>query len=292
MSWTKGRDERYRLERHPDGARFRDAAASFLTATEVENNLVVGIATRLAADPDAARAAYLATVALAGAGDVIGAVVRTPPFVAIVTNLPLDAVPVVVEGLATELPELPGIFGPRVVANAFAEHWSDRTGARVEPDVMLPEYVLERVVAQHAPGYARAPAAAEHEQVYEWTRRFVAELGVDGIDGFLGLARQALDADRVALWDDDGPVTMAAAIGDTPTGARMGLVYTPQDKRRRGYASACVAALCQQMLDRGKRFCALNADASNPASNAVYRKVGFRAGEIRQELRFFYAGEG
>ena len=48
------------------------------------------------------------------------------------------------------------------------------------------------------------------------------------------------------------------------------------EHRGRGYASGCVAALSQAMLDRGKRFCALYTDLSNPISNKIYQNVGYR----------------
>jgi uncharacterized protein len=72
-------------------------------------------------------------------------------------------------------------------------------------------------------------------------------------------------------------VCMAVAHGRTPRGARIGYVYTPPERRRRGYAGACVAALSQQLLDSGLDFCVLYADLSNPTTNALYQSMGYRA---------------
>jgi uncharacterized protein len=53
-------------------------------------------------------------------------------------------------------------------------------------------------------------------------------------------------------------------------------VYTPPELRGRGYASACVAALTQQLLDSGRRFVFLFTDLANPTSNSIYQTVGYR----------------
>jgi hypothetical protein len=65
------------------------------------------------------------------------------------------------------------------------------------------------------------------------------------------------------------------AHGRTPKGARVGYVYTPPESRGRGYASACVAALSQGLLDGGVEFCVLYTDLSNPTSNAIYTRLGY-----------------
>ena len=274
-----------RLRRHADGAALLDSAARWLADTEIENNQIIGIADRLRdAAPDEPTP-YLATVEDA-AGETIGAVLRTPPFVAVVTSLPEAAWELVVEDLWRADPGLPGVFGPAEAVDRFAALWTARTGTRVVPDAELQEYVLEEVSPCAAPGGMRAPTADEHALALEWTARFAEDLELTEGEGLAALMRRALAADGLRLWDDDGPVSMAAAAGETPSGARIALVYTPPDLRCRGYAAACVAALCAERLAAGKRYCFLNADAANPASNAAYRNVGFRPGPVRQEIRF------
>jgi predicted GNAT family acetyltransferase len=83
-------------------------------------------------------------------------------------------------------------------------------------------------------------------------------------------------AGRLFLWEDDAPVAMAVASGPTRRGARVGYVYTPPEKRRRGYATALVAALSTRLLEEGFAFCVLYTDLANPTSNAIYARVGYR----------------
>jgi predicted GNAT family acetyltransferase len=68
---------------------------------------------------------------------------------------------------------------------------------------------------------------------------------------------------------------MCGTSRSTPNGSRIGPVYTPPDLRRRGYASAVVAAASQAQLDAGARFCFLFTDLANPTSNRIYQAIGY-----------------
>ena len=91
------------------------------------------------------------------------------------------------------------------------------------------------------------------------------------------------DADRwlarrgrsLHLWEDGDVVSLAGTGGRTPNGIRIGPVYTPPDARRRGYASALVAAISQEALDAGCRFCFLFTDLANPTANHIYQAIGY-----------------
>ena len=78
------------------------------------------------------------------------------------------------------------------------------------------------------------------------------------------------------VWEDDSVTSMAAAMDPTPTGVRIGYVYTPPEARGRGYASILVAELSQLYLDRGRSLCFLYTDMANPTSNAIYQRIGYR----------------
>lgn len=63
--------------------------------------------------------------------------------------------------------------------------------------------------------------------------------------------------------------------GLTPTGIRIGPVYTPPEHRGAGYASNLVAAASQRQLDAGRSFVFLFTDLANLTSNHVYEALGF-----------------
>ena len=79
------------------------------------------------------------------------------------------------------------------------------------------------------------------------------------------------------LWlDGVQPVSMALRTRPTRRGCAVGGVYTPPELRRKGYASACVAALSQHLLDQGYQFCTLFTDLANPTSNRIYLQIGYQ----------------
>ena len=67
---------------------------------------------------------------------------------------------------------------------------------------------------------------------------------------------------------------------------RVGLVYTPPEHRRHGYAAACTAAVSQAALDAGAACCVLYTQLSNPQSNAIYRRLGYEPIQETVHYRF------
>ena len=49
----------------------------------------------------------------------------------------------------------------------------------------------------------------------------------------------------------------------------------PEMLQEKGYATACVAGVCREILKSGYEFCTLYTDLSNPTSNSIYMKIGF-----------------
>ena len=71
-------------------------------------------------------------------------------------------------------------------------------------------------------------------------------------------------------------MSFAGAVASSPGITRVGPVYTPPEHRRRGYATALVAAWTSELLRRGARRCMLFTDHANPTSNSIYQAVGYR----------------
>jgi hypothetical protein len=90
----------------------------------------------------------------------------------------------------------------------------------------------------------------------------------------------------VFLWDDTGPVSLAVVGSRTPRGARVGPVYTPPERRGRGYASACVAGASQAQLDAGLTFVFLFTDLANPTANHIYQEIGYQPVRDIDQWRF------
>ncbi len=233
---------------------------------------------------------YLATVE--AGGQVVAAAVRTPPYnlvLSVVEAAHADrVVDLLVMDVGQRFPDLPAVQGPSVVSARFAERWALASGRAAHKSLAMRIYQLDAVTPPaRVPGSFRWATAADRPRVTEWVwglRRDIGEADDPAAAARIAEARLTdrkpdprSDPSGLALWIDDGvPVSMAAYVGPTPHGVRINLVYTPPEYRRRGYASALVAALSQRMLDAGYRFCFLYTDLANPTSNHIYQQIGYR----------------
>ncbi|HSM59964.1 MAG TPA: GNAT family N-acetyltransferase [Longimicrobiales bacterium] len=268
----------FRAVEHPDARSFLDRAESFLMGAEDEHNLLLGFAleaTRLPVPPEA-DAPLLVTVE-SDAGRVVGCAFRTPPHKLGVTRMPLAAVPSLVGATERRCEHIPAVLGPSDVATEVAREWVSRHGGIFRAGMRQRIYRLDRVDApEGVPGRLRPAEMRDLPLVRVWGEGFTRDAGA----GFRppGGAHERWIAQRsLYLWEDEGaPVSMAVARGATPHGIRIGYVYTPPERRGAGYASILVAAVSQRMLDDGFRFCVLYTDLSNPTSNAIYQRIGYR----------------
>ena len=256
---------------------FLGIAEPFLVEREAEHNLMLGVASSLTEAPEAySGPPYLALVS--DDGRVVAAAVRTPPFRLIVSEVddPRAITLLAEDSLADELP---GVLGPVEHVRAFVEA---RTALGGPPAALeMSERVYRLTEVQPMPsigGQARPATLDDRDVVLAWLEAFRREAF-----GEADPVSVVADADRwlarrgrsLHVWEDGDVISLAGTGGRTPNGIRIGPVYTPPEARRRGYASALVAAVSQEALDAGCRFCFLFTDQANPTANHIYQVIGY-----------------
>jgi predicted GNAT family acetyltransferase len=267
------------IHRPNDPQAFRAAVWPFLLEREAENNLMLGVAGRVAAggssSADPADRPLMLTVE--EHGQVIGAALQTPPFNIILSPMAEDTASAVAAHLHAQGAMLPGVLGPKETAAAFATSWSEATRGEARLSQSLRIYQAEAMTPPaNVPGQCVVATRDHLETVLTWARSFATETGESDRD----LERSTtsrVEKRQIFLWQEGEPVSIAAYAGPTPHGIRVNFVYTPPERRCHGYASALVAAISQRALDGGHRFCFLFADLLNPISNSIYQKIGYRA---------------
>jgi GNAT superfamily N-acetyltransferase len=65
-------------------------------------------------------------------------------------------------------------------------------------------------------------------------------------------------------------------------------VFTLEEERGKGYASACVAALSRHLLDRGWRYRLIFVDRDNPITTRIYQRLGYRKIATFSQMAFDY----
>jgi hypothetical protein len=275
-----------RVRRFPDAVRFLDAAEDFLLAREALLNMPLAIARHCRTDPARYPGPNYFAVVEDGAG-IAGVAVMTPPHPLQLYVAPGPAVDAVAKDVADGWNPT-GVVGPVAVADAFATGWCSRRRLVARLRLNLRGFELTAVTDPPRPrGAMRVAESRDLPLVESWYRAFHDELhAARSSIPPEEVARRAVGDGRVFLWDDGGPVAQTGIAGSTPNGARIGAVYTPPDRRRRGYATALVAAVSRRVLDDGKRFAFLFTDLANPISNSIYPKIGYRPVADLRELEF------
>ncbi|MDQ2982435.1 MAG: GNAT family N-acetyltransferase [Actinomycetota bacterium] len=268
------------LREHKTVRSFLDAASPLLLEDEPRHNLAFGICATLDKSPETYTVFHLWTVE--DNDEVVGAALMTPPHNLLV-NRPRGGS--VLELLAAELRgrelELPGVTGALPEVDEFAAEW-ERV-AEVQRRLRIGQGIY-KITAVRVPagvaGRMRPAAQEDRDLLVDWYHAFEEEALAE--DARRGQLEEAVDrglagkTGGIAIWEDDGkPVSCSGFGGETPTGVRIGPVYTPPEFRRRGYGSAVTAQLSQQQLDGGRRHCFLYTDLANPTSNRIYQDIGY-----------------
>ena len=270
------------IRRHATAEAFLAHAGGFLGEREAEHNLILGVGSQLLRAPRPyGEDPFLAVVE--SGGDVVGAVLRTPPHNLILSELDDErAIEPIVAAVREEFDSLPGVVGPKERAAQFATAWEAVTGATARRGLAQRIFHVDRVDPPRAvPGRMRPYEPADRELAARWADAFSAEAlpenapQPESAEEFVERREQDPDGGLV-FWEDRGPVCLAGYGGLTPNGIRIGPVYTPPELRGHGYASALTAALTQRLLDGGRRFCFLFTDLANPTSNSIYQRIGYR----------------
>ncbi len=281
------------IEYFTDAAAFARQAQPFLLEHEAENSLPLGIIDRLANNALTLSAPPLLAL-LREQQKGIAVAVRTPPRNIILPVMDTAAAEQLARCLFADGFTIPGVIGPNPVAEAFAAAWCALSGQRVE--IHLRERVLELtavILPRPVSGHFRWAAPADREMLIAWRIAFEREaLGVAEPDraeaeawADRGIART--EQQGIGVWEDEGRMVSFAGFGGrTPHGMRVAPVYTPPERRGRGYASAGVAALSQYLLESGHQACFLHTDLANSTSNKIYEAIGYRPVGDVLELRF------
>jgi uncharacterized protein len=265
-----------KVTRHPSAESFLTAARANLMIAEAENNLILGVAEGLARNPAAAANAYLATI---GNGPhVLASAVYISPYKLLLTRADRDQIAALARDAFAAVPGVESVIGPGQSAADFAGEWTKLSGVNARSGMRMRIHETRGVSDSGfpaPPGALRSADLADQALLTIWTDEFVAEARIPEKFDSGTIVADGIRRGRLYVWDDKGPKSMAAWTGRTENGVRINFLYTPQEQRGQGYATACIKSLTQQQLERGSAFCWLYSDLSNAASPGLFKRIGY-----------------
>ena len=264
------------VRRHQDPDAFLAAAEPLLARNEAIRSLAAGTADAWRAEgADFLRDAYVATYARDGA---FGLALKRRGGPILVENSAAAAT----RAFAADVPEtlrgLVAVVGEPDACAAFAAAWDARFGTSHRVGVRMRHHRLTAVAATpRAPGRYRVASAGDAAWIEARAVAFAQEAGLnDSHELIVEGARRRLARGGFRIWEDDEAVALAGWGTAGSEYARIAPVYTQPSERGRGYATALVATLAHELLERGRRALFLLTDLANPTSNAIYARIGFR----------------
>jgi predicted GNAT family acetyltransferase len=269
------------VHRTDDPAAVLDVAGAFLRSDPVRHNLILTLLETRVAWPEPGRYWIVAVD-----GVPAGVVFQSPlDFLATITPMPSAAIEEVVDAIVADGVALPGVNGIAGSAARFAGQWTERTRSAASPTAGSRLYEVDQVVPPRPTGgRLRQADRGDVELLIAWHDAFERELG-GGVGDHERTVDRRTQGRQLWLWEDADVVAMAGVSEAVAGVARLGPVYTPPERRSRGYASALVAAVSARTRSRGLR-CILYTDLANPTSNAIYRALGYRA--VDEALRYAF----
>ena len=263
-----------KLLKYEDLLQFKEEVTGFLEQDEAVNNLPLGVLKSAEKTP-------LLMAVVRKDEEIVWAMLQTQPDKIIFSkaaSFSHDELRLIAEQMHHEFESIPGLIGDRKLIVELSGYLSKLRDVTATVEMNQGIYKLEKVKKNiKSKGKLRALTEQEYELVKEWVYQFCEDVNLPiTMDEADAKADELIRRGKLMGWEIEGEVvSMANATRPTETNITVNFVYTPIKHRKKGFASDCVAALTQMMLDQGYQTTSLYTDLSNPTSNKIYQEIGY-----------------
>lgn len=183
-----------------------------------------------------------------------------------------------------------GINANRTVCDAFLSSYRAPDGAYAHLAASMDIMELTRLhLFSPVPGFQRKAEERDVPLLIHWNREFEREALKQerSFERAEKSVRRAIEQGFYLYCEDGGqPVSCVVTARKMTHSVTLNHVYTPPAFRKRGYAQSNVYLTCRDILNSGYEKCSLFVDQTNPISNRVYEKIGFKVIEDQYDYRF------
>jgi len=90
-------------------------------------------------------------------------------------------------------------------------------------------------------------------------------------------AHQGIKSSSIFKWSANGRIVgMARLLGENPTNAMIGGLFTKVNERKKGYAYFLISELTHYLLNNGMNKCGLLTEATKIPTNKIFENVGYK----------------
>lgn len=268
------------VRRFASASKLLEVGEAYLLENEAANNLSLGVLYRSRKEQAEQSQQHLFAI-VEDKNSIVLVMIKTTLHLILAGNSDnKKAIDHAVSYLSEQQIALPSVIGPTDLAACFAEKWAERESLSYRINMRQRIYRLDRVKEEErSTGRCRKALPQDLVFLRDWVYDFskITTTPFTPEEARIS-AEEGIKLETIYIWEDDQqtPVSIAKKARPTKNGIVIGLVYTPSIYRKKGYASACVAALSQRLLDEGYSFCSLYTDLSNPTSNHIYMDIGYQ----------------
>ncbi|MDH4421960.1 GNAT family N-acetyltransferase [Bacillus cereus] len=262
---------------------FKEEVTPFLEKNEQENNLILGLL-QMVQEP--------IFMGAAKQGEEIAVVFlqTEEKQQIIVANAEISgvAIKVLAKELTKVYPDIPGLIGNKKIVQKLAEEIAMLENKKTNVAMEQGIYELKQVKKKwNGDGIFREVSSDELPLIEQWIYQFCEDVKLPTTkEEAKQTAHTLINNSRLFGLEVDGKlVSVAAKTRPTNNNITVNFVYTPKEAREKGYASNCVAALSQHLLDEGYKTTTLYTDLANPTSNKIYKEIGYE--QIMESVLIF-----
>ncbi|MCD4651607.1 MAG: GNAT family N-acetyltransferase [Candidatus Cloacimonetes bacterium] len=255
---------------------FIEIAIPLLEPHEDRFSLIFGIILSLKKNPEAYKEVHHCVVS--EDGEPVAIAIITIPHKLLIYCQPgyeEKALPAIAKYFNSLPCRIPGVLSEASLSERFAGLWSELTGDTLKIAMRQGIYRCDKAEpVPPAEGKMRIADGIDVVMLTHWVQQFQEYLH-QPISEEEALKYAVAHVNNIRIWDNNGAVCMAATLRPTVNAICISLVYTPEEHRGKGYATALVQQLTKEMLTKKYRFCVLHTDMDNPISNSIYMKIGY-----------------
>lgn len=268
------------FQRYENVDAFAKIVTPFLEENEDKFSLFLGVLKGIKAG--AYENPYMATIE--ENGQLLAIFQMTPPhplnIIFVDENQISTCIDLCISELTKHAVPLESIISVKEWAVLFAQKWQEKTDGNYSLMMDQGLYRLDQVEEslEMSPGKWRYATISDAQLIEKWYSQFEQDTGlsVTAPEEIKKRVKNMLDGKEVFFWEDQGEVvSMMKKSRPTTNGITVSLVFTPAEKRKKGYGRTLVATVSKELLKEFE-FCVLYTDMLNPTSNKIYQEIGYK----------------